>query len=261
MRALNNILFAAVLGGSCLLWSSAAHADGIVLATLSLAPGDLAKLQAQVSAERAAHPQVFDAVKNLKGHRPENYRNHRNPVPNVTRELRALGASGLMPMLDALALKEPTRGNLTNVEWDALASGMLEVVGEIADAKARPVLLATFETPGLSPRVAAAAARALGRLGGDPELALLTKHAKKGDSLELAAIQGLGWMRRVESATHLSALLSSTKDDAVRAAVASAMGTLGSSWGWKALGPKQAAAGLEVRKILLPGPRIRLRER
>jgi hypothetical protein len=152
-------------------------------------------------------------------------------------------------MLEALALDAPQRGSLTDEEWDALAVGMLEAVGMVRDTRSRPVLAAIFEAKHARPAVVAAAARALGRLGGDPELAVLTKHAKKGDALELHAVHGLGEMRRLESAKHLAGVLASTKDPAVSEAAATALGILGSSWAWRALGQKHAATGLEVRKV------------
>ncbi len=249
MRAFKNILCSAVLGAALLLSTGNARADGIVMAPSALAPEARVKLEQQIQAAKAANPAVFEAVKNLKGHRFEYYKNNRNPYPTVARELRALGPAALMPMLEALAVNQPERGSLTNAEWDALALGMLDTVGMIRDSRARPVLLAAFEAQGLRPKVLSAAGRALGRLGGDAELALLVKHAKDGDPLAPYAVGGLGWMRRVESAKHLAALLGSTKDAKLAAAAAEALGTVGSSWAWRALGKQRAAEGLEVRKI------------
>jgi hypothetical protein len=154
-----------------------------------------------------------------------------------------------MPMLEALAIKAPAHGTLNDAEWDALKIGLLEAVGVLGDSRARPVVLAALEAPGQSAAVQSAAARAVGRVGGDDGLALLTKHAVKGDALLLAAIGGLGEMRRIESAKHLAGLLASTKDPAVAKAAATALGTLGSSWAWRAMGPKAEATGLAVRKV------------
>jgi hypothetical protein len=185
----------------------------------------------------------------VKGHRPEVYRNFRNPIPTAARELRGLGAAGLLPMLEALAFRAPTRGSLTDAEWDALGLGMLDAVGMLRDARSRPVLHAAFEAPGVRPALRSATARALGRLGGDAELALLVKHAAKGDALELYAIEGLGQLRRVESAKHLAARLAGAKDAKVSQAIVTALGMLGSSWAWQAMGPNAASKGLEARKV------------
>lgn len=248
MSALRNLLVASILG-SALLVAPSALADGISVSPSVLPSEARAKLENDIAAAKAAQPKAFFAVKNVKGHRPEVYRKYRNPMPTVSRELRGLGAPALLPMLEALAFKAPERGSLTDAEWDALAVGMLEAVGLLRDARASAVVGAIFESSAIRPSVRLAAARAAGRLGGDAELTLLTAHAKSGDPLELAAIHGLGEMMRLEAAKHVAQILSTTKDDAVAQAAATALGTLGSSWAWKSLGPKAEATGLAVRKV------------
>lgn len=241
---------AIALLGFALTMSSAALADGIATKSSQLPAAARAALKTQIDAYRAAHPEAFDAVKNVKGHTPEVYRQNRNPfLPSASRELRALGAPALLPMLEALAFDAPARGSLTDAEWDALAIGMLEAVGVLRDARSTPVLLAIFEAGATRPAVLSATARAMGRLGGDAELASLTSHTGLSDKLRAHAIEGLGHMRRVESAKHLATLLASPRDDADAEAIATALGTLGSSWAWKTLGPQAAAAGLAARAI------------
>ncbi|MBK7583682.1 MAG: HEAT repeat domain-containing protein [Myxococcales bacterium] len=248
MSAFRNVLVSLMVGGA-LLVAPNALADGISIAP-SVLPNDArSKLENDIAAAKVAQPKAFEAVKNVKGHRPESYRKNRNPFPTVSRELRGLGAPALLPMLEALAFKAPARGSLTAAEWDALASGMLEAVGILRDPRGGVVAAAIFESSVPSAQVRMAAARALGRVGGDAELKLLTSHAKTGDPLLLSAVHGLGEMMRIESAKHLAALLESTKDANVAEAAISALGTVGSSWAWKSLGPKAAATGLEVRKL------------
>jgi len=248
MSTLRNLLVSSILG-SVLLVAPAALAGGISVASSVLPNEARAKLENEIAAAKVAQPKAFQAVRNVKGHRPEVYGKNRNPYPTVSRELRGLGALALLPMLEALAFKAPERGNLTDAEWDALAIGMLEAVGVIRDARASAVVGAIFESSAVHSGVRFAAARAAGRLGGDAELKLLAAHAKSGDPLELAAIHGLGEMMRLEAATHVAQVLATTKDPAVAEAAATALGTLGSSWAWKSLGPKAAATGLEVRKV------------
>lgn len=256
MRSLVKLLCGAALGAGLLL-TATARADGLAIAPSALGLEARAKLEQQILADRAAHPKAFDALKKVKGHRFEGYRNRRNPIPSAARELRGLGPSALLPMLEALAFQAPAREGASDAEWDALRADMLDAVGMLRDARAKAVLLAAFQASAQSPAVRSAAGRALGRLGGDAELALLTQHAVPGDPWLLPAIDGLGQMRRLPSAKHLTALLASTDDEQVAQAVADALGTLGSSWAWRALGPKAAATGLEVRKLcataLAPG--------
>src|SRR5690349_4656720 len=132
-----------------------------------------------------------------------------------------------------------------NVEWGALAVSMLQRVGALRDVRSRPMLHAAFKS-NARPEIVRAAAGALGRLGGEQDFALLIMHAKEGDPRFLPAIEGLGYVWRIESAKHLAALLASSSDDAALEEIADALGTVGSSWGWRALGPKYQAEGLEV---------------
>jgi HEAT repeat protein len=99
-----------------------------------------------------------------------------------------------------------------------------------------------------NPKVLAAAAHALGRLGGDAELDALIQASQPSDGRRIAAIEGLGECKRIESAKHLASLLASA-DEASAEAIAGALGTVGSSWAWKAMGPSAAATGLKVREL------------
>jgi hypothetical protein len=176
------------------------------------------------------------------------YRAFRNPAPNAVPELRALGGAALLPMLHALAFEAPS-GTLSARERTAYVVGMLEAVGLLRDPRSGPVLVAVLEGASKDAAVLRAAAEATGRLCGDPELAALTRHTAIADPLRVAAIAGLGECRRIESARHLATLLASAPDDASAEPIARALGVVGSSWAWKALGPAAAAKGLAVREV------------
>src|SRR5262245_24839731 len=124
MKTLKTLVWTAALCGS-VVFASEARADGVVVNPGSMPASEADALKAQIDAEHASNPAAFDAVRNVKGHRPEVYRNNRNPYPTTSRELRGLGASALLPMLEALAFDAPARGSLTDAEWDALAIGLL----------------------------------------------------------------------------------------------------------------------------------------
>jgi hypothetical protein len=151
-------------------------------------------------------------------------------------------------MLNALAFEAP-RLDLTARERTALTAGMLEAVGLLRDPRSAAVLHAAFEGASKEPVVQHAAAEALGRLCGDAELALLIKHTASGDALAEASTHGLGQCKRVESANHLAALLAGAPDDAAAEIAAGALGQVGSSWAWSAMGPAAEATGLAVREI------------
>lgn len=250
MRTIKNALRMAALGAALFLVPALASAsDGIAAHASQIAEPARASLLTAVNAHRAAHPEDFEAVRDVKGHRPEVYNQFRKPVPEVSRELRRLGPSALLPMLNALAFEAPARGDLTDREWDALTVGLLDAVGVLRDPRSGPVLRAVFEGSSKSAPVARAAAQAMGRLCGDAELALLQKRAGAGDSLRLAAIAGLAECRRVESAKQLASLFAANPDAASAEAITAALGSVGSSWAWRAMGPASEATGRAVREI------------
>ena len=249
MNPIKRLLGGATVAAALSLMVGAAFAQG----GLAAQPGQLpaaarAALSHDIEAFRAAHPELFRAVLEVKGIRPEVYKSFRNPLPNAAPELRALGAAGLLPMLSALGFEGP-RAALTDRERTALTAGMLEAVGMLRDPRSSVVLHAALEGPSKDPVVRRAAAEALGRLCGDAELALLIKHTASGDELADASIHGLGQCKRVESAKHLATLLAAAPDDATAEVAAAALGLAGSSWAWKAMGPAAEATGLAVREI------------
>jgi hypothetical protein len=62
--------------------------------------------------------------------------------------------------------------------------------------------------------------------------------------------RGLGFCRRPEVASHLAARLAEHPPDPTARAVADAIGFLGSSWAWEALGSERVAEGLRMRQML-----------
>ncbi len=230
--------------------SHAAFADGLAVSAASLDKAARTSLEKQIADERVAHPESFDAVKGVQGYRKAVYSKYRNPKPHVIAELRSLGAAALLPMLDELAFNAPLQGDASDDDMNALRIGLVEAVGSLRDVRARPVLSAVFVSPDVSSAVRVAAGHALGRLGGDDDLALLEKLEAAGDAFQLAAIGGLGECRRTEAAKDIASLIDTTQDDATAKALAKAAGGLGSSWAWKTLGASAEKTGLEVRETL-----------
>lgn len=248
---------------------------------------DLAKLRLDVMADRLARPAAYDLAKLAVGCRPEGWMQARSPEPSCAREMRALGANGLLPMLSALTLEWRPAGFSTDSkqlqkEQRALTVAMVDAVGLLRDLRARPVLLALWKEAateaemhvemGRQMTIARAVAEALGRMGGAVELqALQTRLAVQSrlavqDKLRLAAIAGLGACKRQEAAQSLVMVLGTARGPASSATDASAlteqawivqaMGAVASSWAWEALGPTRAQDGLAVRtrvtEALLP---------
>jgi len=249
-RSVNNppILFAAVLAAALTMSAGDARADGMAVKTASLPDVARKALTQDIAAARAADPQVFAAVRNVQGVHREVYKKFRKPAPEAERELRALGPAALLPMLEALAFDAPPRDDLTDAEWTALTVGMLQTVGILRDARSGPVLRAAFDAAP-QPDVQRAAAKAMGRLCTDAELAVLVKQSAAQSPRRLPAIEGLGECKRLESAKHLASLLAATPDDATAEVIGAALGSVGSSWAWKARGPSAEATGTAVREI------------
>lgn len=249
MNRFKRLLISTMAIGALSLGSAAALAQGGLAAQLGQLPAAArASLTQEIEAYRLVHPELFRAVLDVAGVRPEVYTTFRKPAPNAAPELRALGPAGLLPMLSALAFEGPRRA-LSDRERNALTAGMLEAVGRLRDPRSAPVLRAALEATSKDPVVKQAAAEALGRLCGDADLALLIKHAAAGDELREASIHGLGQCKRIESAHHLASTLATATDDVTAAAAARSLGLVGSSWAWKAMGPASEATGLAVREI------------
>ncbi len=223
-----------------------AMADGIAVADSQIPAQERNKLWSEIEAYRATHPEAFEAVANVKGHRPEVYKKRRNPVPGAGIELRRLRQAALLPMLEALAFEAPERGTLTEREYRALKVGLLEATGILRDGRATTVLQRAFENAS-HPDVVWAAGEALGRLCDDSSYQLLSKRltgAKKD-----GAIAGLGQCRRIDGTEKLAQALASTTDETEAAAIAKALGVAASSWAWQTYGKQAQAQGLEVRRI------------
>lgn len=247
------ILFAALFGAALSVASLDARADGMAVKTAQLPAEARASLLQQIAADKAANPDVYTAVRSVRGvHREAYMAENRNPIPNAGKELRALGPAATLALIEAIAFDAPSRAGLSDDEWAAYQYGALEALGLLRDARSGAVLRAAFDGA-QHPKVQRAAAEAMGRLCGDAELASLTKLAVAAGTADsgrrLAAIAGLGECKRVESAKHLAALLPAAQDEATAQAVAAALGSVGSSWAWKAMGPQAQATGDKVREI------------
>lgn len=246
MTRARSFVLALTLGGALLVTPAPARADGLALAAAELPEATRKTLVKDVATLKAAHPEVFDAVRDIAGIKPEVYKDFRRPEPLATLDLKRLGASALLPMLDALALQTPSL-TLSEKEKTAYVVGLLEASSVQRDSRSGPVYTAIFERKNQAAEVARAAGRAMGRVCGDADLASLKKHTAQTDTLRVHAIEGLGECRRKESAEHLATLLASAPDASAVELIAAALGSAGSSWAWKALGAPQAATAKVVQ--------------
>jgi hypothetical protein len=212
-------------------FASDARADGLATKPAALEASARQSLSAEITKAKADKKDVRDRVRDVNGVKPEHYKNNRNPIPEASRELAALGKDALFPMLEALAFDAPQRG-LSEKESQALTIGMLSAVGDLRDARSAPVLRAALEAQSASTPVAMVAATSLGKLCRKAERDYL-KSALESGSRRKAAAYGLGECRNQES---IETLVSAVHDDdgAVQIEVVKALGTAGSSWAWAA---------------------------
>ncbi len=261
------VIFLAVTLGTLVAIAPALAVEsaGLAMTAAQLGPADRAALQHAVMADRLARPAAYDLVAAARGCRPDGWKVARNPTPVCSREMRALGPAGLLPMLSALALDwQPDASRLSlapelrSKEEQAMLVAMVDAVGILRDTRARPVLLALWKLAAdrrevqlpieRANSVSRVVAEALGRLGGAVELQALQAHLRAEDPLYNAAIAGLGWCKRTDSAQLLVSALAGAKDDATQRWIVAAMGTLASSWSWQALGKVREPDGLRVRQ-------------
>ncbi len=238
---------AAALATATLLLASAATADGLATDASALPAATRSKLAADIAAYKQTNPEAFAAVANVQGYRPEVYRQFRNPIPMVGRELRHLGKPALLPMLDALAFHRPDVSQASAQERQALIVGMLEAVGHQRDARGSAVAQAIFKADNHPSLVTQTAAEAMGQLCDDSSLELLS--TSLASPKRMAAIDGLGECRNVEAAQLLADQLDASTSAGEAERIASAMGVMSSSWAWETLGNERAAEGLTVRTI------------
>lgn len=248
MKRARSSLLGLLLGGALLTGAAAARADGLAAGTADLPAEAQRSLVKEASAHKAAHRSTWDAVRDVQGVKPEVYKTYRNPRPVAALELKRLGAEALLPMLSALALEAPAV-MLSEQEKEAYVIGLLEAAGALRDSRGAPVYKAVFEGKSKSTGVLRAAAEAMGKLCGDADLASLKKHTASTDALRPHAIRGLSQCRRKEAAEHLASLLGAATDAASAEPIADALGLAASSWAWKAMGSKSAAAAKDVQSI------------
>ncbi len=194
-------------------------------------PADVTRsLAAAVRADRPRNAEAYRRVADLASLRPEVYRRSRAQRPTVTPELRALGPTALLPMLDALAVGGYPRA-LTADESAALRLGLLEAVGGLGDPRALPVLRAVFRGTADAGELRAAA-RGLARVCEPGDRQLL--EAATGVRAE-AARAALGVCRSPEASQWLAAQLDAETDAARAVAAARGFAEGASSWGRNAV--------------------------
>jgi hypothetical protein len=174
----------------------------------------------------------------------------------VVRGLQALGPAALDPMLARLQADSPAMATLRAASPRAhrlFVASLAEAVGTLKSPKSVPIFQALLDGPGDDPVLARSAADGLGKLCRVLDTApLLVRRAAPGHRREQAALGGLAHCR-VELAVRTLVARLADPDPETAKLSARSLGTLGSSWAWKALGPDVEAEGLRLRTAARAG--------
>ncbi len=240
------VSLAFLLGLALVLGAPVARADGVFLSPSKMDAGLRAKLRVEVSAAKASHPEVFAKIRALRGHRPEVYRSFRSQEPTVLPELVALGPDAGWALVDAIAFDGIARGAASRKEWDAVREGLLLALAELEMPEAGPVFRQVFESSHGDWVALRAAAIGLGRLGGDPERAVLLRALDKGGVPRDAALWGLRYVRVPAAVDAVAPLLHDASPETVKLA-ARTLGYQGSAWAWRTGKAGAAAYQIPIR--------------
>lgn len=219
-------------GGLSLASSGSARADGVVR-MIPLSAEARAALVADIAAARTADPQSFEAVAGVRGRIADLDANKRGRLAPIPMYLKNIGPNSVMPMLEAIAIEGGERGELTDSAWVAWRAGLIEAVGGQRDQRAESVLRAILSGPEEDVLVVRAAAEALGKLGTDEAVSVLTVMAKTPGAKQLPVVQGMGACRRIGVAQALAEVLTGSTSPELTLAAIRSLGDVGNGHAWK----------------------------
>jgi hypothetical protein len=158
-------------------------------------------------------------------------------------------ASAPVDQLASLLVEGSAPGAVDAAGRERVQLVLAEALAARRDPSAGPALRAVLRDARRAAPVAAAAARGLGRLCRDEDLALLMELARAGQAHDAAALEGLASCRRLPSAEHVAGRLDRAQGGELDR-LAAVAGRLGSSWAWAAMGPERAEEGVAARRTL-----------
>ncbi|MCC6749275.1 MAG: HEAT repeat domain-containing protein [Deltaproteobacteria bacterium] len=219
-----------------------------------LGPRDWAALRAEIARARRTQPEAFAQVAAVRKNVARLDQRKRGAVAPISPLLKAIGPTALWPMLEMLAVQAAPRGELNASAWLALRLGLVEAVGTIRDARARPVLAALWLAP--ETLLVRAVAEALGRLGDDASVALLLDRAgREQGARRMAVYSGMGSCRRLRSTQALAKVLAAEEDPERAKVLVKALAEAGNSGAWRtsgawAKGEEQAVRETSARALV-----------
>lgn len=234
-------LMAVALGLSV---SVSASAKGLVVDGSELNSAQRGVLLSNIEQARRADPGAFSLLQAMFAKLPKADQFKRGPWALMTPGLKAMGARGLYPMLDALAFNGQDLAGLSESAQESWRLALLDAVGLLRSPEAEPVLVGALRTEGLTERERLVASIGLGRLASDSAVQFLVSRLSM--THREAALTGLGESRRL-AAVHAVAnvLAGDATEPEVRSAV-KALGEAGSAWAWKLARDGREAQGVRT---------------
>jgi len=232
-----------------------ASAAGLVI-DAGRVPGNR-ELTSQIAAARAAHPDVFATVAQVKAMADKLDATKRGGrVAPMGRTFKQLGPEALWPLLEVLAFDVGLEAPATEGGKLSLAVGLLEAVGALQDSRAAPVLEAIVSFESANPVVTRAAAEAYGFLQTDAVAERLIALGRGSSAHARAVREGMGSCRRVVIAKALVDALDAATDVREQVELSRALGDVGNSWAWQT---PAVTARSEEREVKLTAVRGLLR--
>jgi len=196
------------------------------------AHADLKSLRQDIARAEKDQPGSFLALAAQRNAMPDLDQKRRGPYAVVGPQLKTLGPSVFLPLLDEAIKGIPAGPDWTATARKGWAVGVLEALGAIGDARAQePVeALLARET---DPEVVRACAAALAKLSCDAALSVLAPLAEKSGPKQIPALSGLGECRQLQAVQVLARVLAARPDVNVAKAAAKGLSTLANSWAWQ----------------------------
>jgi hypothetical protein len=236
------------LGITIVVLLASAVFGGTARADVPLSSEARSRLEASIQSAHARDAATFDAVRGVVAQADALDHQKRGRFYPMTSLLRSVvrGHSGsAMALLEPLVA--PQRFTMPSSESAriALFAGLLEAAGDSKDPAAAPVYRAIIanETEFYELR---AAVEALGKLGNDADVAMLSSLAQTRGPKQDAVIAGMGDCRRVAAARALEAVVAQNPTGMSAKHLARALSAMGSAW---ALATPNAAPALEAPAI------------
>ncbi|MBI2933341.1 MAG: hypothetical protein HYY16_16980 [Planctomycetes bacterium] len=214
------------------------------------ADGWVRALAAEACRVRLAEPGLAAAVDHPRGLDPAVYGRFRRPEPACAAELTRRGTNAV-PLLLERWRWTLSADELGEQEREVLRLAILHVPGQLGDARARCFLAEVLRMDGAPVSWRRQAAVSLGMGGGGEGLAVLTGvlDGRAPALVREACARALGRVADREALIAIRRRLESGEEDPqVWRSLVTALGLLGSEWGWEARGTAHSPEAQETRK-------------